>query len=588
MKRMIVVALAAPCIFHPQNSAAQNPTASASIEGVVVAVGNAAPIAGATLELVPVLPAGPLQYGKWLPQPGPRYGATTSKDGAFTITNLPAGTYRLAATQALGFVKTEYGQRSAYGSGEVIVLADGQRLRAIQLAMTPAGAISGRVLDRDGEPLVRARVQALRTSYEEGRKVLKIVQSVQTDDLGEYRLFWLPPGPYYISVKAMDPLAVEAPLVVSPPGAGGDFQFVSSVVRRKRADGGKTVEESFVTVYYPGTTDARSSSPVDLRPGEHLGGINFSDLSGSVRSWSVRGRVLDAAGQPADGLIIMAPKEPAADFPGHSASTESDGAFELGGVAPGSYYLVVLGPGLAMQPIDVGDADLENVSVVAGVGLATLNGKVILQNADNTDNAKPPDLTQLRVVLERVPRLGILPPPPPAPPGVRPSGAVAASGEFSLPNILAGDYRVIVRGMTTDLYLKSARWGNSDVLSAPLHVENSAGGELQIVLSARPSTVRGRAIDEKRQPVAGATVVLVPGKRERRDLYRDAVADASGEFLLEGVADGDYRVFAWQDVPPTAWQNADFLQPFESRGKTLRIEEASRQDVEIVVIGDAR
>ena len=33
--------------------------------------------------------------------------------------------------------------------------------------------------------------------------------------------------------------------------------------------------ESYVTVYYPGTTDATRAAPVEVPPGAVIGGINF-------------------------------------------------------------------------------------------------------------------------------------------------------------------------------------------------------------------------------------------------------------------------------------------------------------------------
>ncbi len=73
-------------------------------------------------------------------------------------------------------------------------------MRGLQLVLTPTGSIAGRVYDRDG-PVGKLQVQALRPIYRDGHRALTIVQSVQTDDRGEYRLFWLPPGRYYVTAK---------------------------------------------------------------------------------------------------------------------------------------------------------------------------------------------------------------------------------------------------------------------------------------------------------------------------------------------------------------------------------------------------
>ncbi len=40
--------------------------------------------------------------------------------------------------------------------------------------------------------------------YHEGNRLLNFIQAVQTNDLGEYRLFWLPPGRYYVAARPED------------------------------------------------------------------------------------------------------------------------------------------------------------------------------------------------------------------------------------------------------------------------------------------------------------------------------------------------------------------------------------------------
>ena len=70
--------------------------------------------------------------------------------------------------------------------------------------MTLTGSISGRVTDAGGEPIAHAFVMALQPWYQKGQRRLAFVQAVQTNDLGEYRLFWLPPGRYFIAATFED------------------------------------------------------------------------------------------------------------------------------------------------------------------------------------------------------------------------------------------------------------------------------------------------------------------------------------------------------------------------------------------------
>src|SRR5262249_33203363 len=156
----------------------------------------------------------------------------------------------------------------------------------IILQIMPAGTISGRVFDRDGEPLANVTVEALKYSYQEGQRVMNVVQTARTNDLGEYRLFWLQPGQYFVSATPSEgqrgarlkALAVGGPAIAGaiidiignrggggggrgsrgspPPGqAGGPRGGGQNPTAAPSADAQSGPAEAYVPVYYPGTTD---------------------------------------------------------------------------------------------------------------------------------------------------------------------------------------------------------------------------------------------------------------------------------------------------------------------------------------------
>ena len=79
----------------------------------------------------------------------------------------------------------------------------------------------------------------------------------------------------------------------------------------------------------------------------------------------------------------------------------------------------------------------------------------------------------------------------------------------------------------------------------------------------------------ERSPSPCSTVVLIPegGIRFRVD-HRFTVTDASGRFRIERIPPGDYKVFAWKNIENGAWQDPDFVRPYESSGKLIHIKEA--------------
>ena len=114
------------------------------------------------------------------------------------------------------------------GRGMNITVKAGQKIQGISLTMTPGGTILGRVADANGDPLSRALIQAQKLIYQERGRSLVTVQAVYTDDRGDYRLFWLPAGQYYISATPSDErMRTMTAMVASPMvrrRAVADFQ----------------------------------------------------------------------------------------------------------------------------------------------------------------------------------------------------------------------------------------------------------------------------------------------------------------------------------------------------------------------------
>src|SRR5207245_3126565 len=83
----------------------------------------------------------------------------------------------------------------------MVTLVEGQAMKYVAFRLTPAGNVSGHVRDFAGEPVTGLRVQILRSAYDgSGKRALQTVGTTRTDDRGEYRLYWVTPGRYYLNV----------------------------------------------------------------------------------------------------------------------------------------------------------------------------------------------------------------------------------------------------------------------------------------------------------------------------------------------------------------------------------------------------
>jgi hypothetical protein len=143
-------------------------------------------------------------------------------------------------------------------------------------------------------------------------------------------------------------------------------------------------------------------------------------------------------------------------------------------------------------------------------------------------------------------------------------------------------YRINVQGLPTGAYLIAGRFGNIDALGDPLQVDQSAQLALQVGFA--PGQVGVSVTDSVGMPFSGAITVLIPSVRNRTDLYKQATSDQSGQVMFTGVAPGDYKVIAWEDVPQGAYLNADYVQPFEDRGTSVHVDRTSSISAQLKVI----
>jgi hypothetical protein len=53
---------------------------------------------------------------------------------------------------------------------------------------------------------------------------------------------------------------------------------------------------------------------------------------------------------------------------------------------------------------------------------------------------------------------------------------------------------------------------------------------------------------------------------------------------MHGLTPGDYRLFAWEDIQTGAWEDPDFMRPYEGRGTPAHVNEGTNNDVQVTVI----
>jgi hypothetical protein len=562
---------------------------TASVDGIVLKMGSGEPLSGVTVQLHPEKAEREL---------GPRdiefYSVKTGQDGKFVIGNVLPGEYRLIATRINGgYVPAEYGQRSPSSEGVPLTIAAGQKLNGMQLAMWPTGSISGRIYDRDGDAVAHAQVNALRPIYRDGRGMLTIVQTVETNDRGEYRLFWLAPGRYYVTVRpdiaqiptepgSLNNSVVRATHISAPARFISNEQGTNPVIQRRRLKTGEIGEEMYVPIYYPGVTDEQGAAAIAVGAGSAVGGVDVSIGGGLVPARHIRGRVINATnGQPLAGAQLLAIPDTASPFVVIAgAQSDSSGAFDIAGTTTGNYLVFATRDRLSgTLPVQVGNNDLQNLAITARPSF-NISGRFAVEGRPQNGEELAPSRFRVAEFIRNPNLLGM----PSAGPSFNPPPE--DDGSFTLEGVAAGDFRVTVRGVPRYGYVKSMRLGNVDVLDQGLHLAGPPESLLEIVIGLNAGTVTGSLVNARQVSLSSRTVVLVPDirNRHRKDLYKTAITDSSGQFRMQGITPGDYTLFSWEDVETGIWHDPDFIRVYEGRGAQVHIREGSTENVLLTVI----
>lgn len=512
---------------------AQGPPESSEVEEAPAFVG------GMVFDVSSGEPLGKARVGLWMNNSDgrPVYAASvvTDEEGRFSIENVGPGRYRIDITRPRYVTAPSTDRRlTRYGH---IQIGEGAVLDDLLFGMTPTSVITGTVVDEDGEPFERIMVEALRLSNERESRGQTTQRSAFTDDRGQYRIFGLDPGKYYVRLN-------------------------TAILKNRRRAFSEDDELSYVDLYYPSVQDVNQALPVEAAMNSEIVGVDFRMQK--ARRFSISGIVIDGrTGRPATGgygAVLDG------DAQGEQVNTpvvlriDSAGRFRATGLRPGNYRLEAGGGrGRDGQAASFHDMTLSDQNV-DGVTM-TLEPHFSLEGSLEIEGDEPVDGFRRSPVSLR----------PDGPYRFRTTQAVD-SGERTIrfEGLTTGLFR-LVPSASTSFYLKSARYEGRDVLTEPVYIQPD-GGRFSFTLSTNGGLVSGRALigDE---PASDAQVVLIPDDRQRRDRYRFVVTDQNGQYSISSVAPGGYKLFAWEYIRFNSWHRADVVAEVENDGERIDVEE---------------
>jgi hypothetical protein len=448
-----------------------------------------------------------------------------------------------------------------------VTVSNGQTSDAVVI-MTPTGVIRGRVRDASGAFLSNISVDAIEVAFRNSLPYLLPVVSKTTDDRGEYRLYGLPPGDYYVA-------ATPRPLSAIAARAGGDRS---------------------AKTFFPGAVEVNRATRVTIRGGEEITNIDIGlqtpqtyKVSGTVSTTiAPAGPRPDAQGafaviqqtQNARINMLLVSRDPAQPQDERNGSSgivvpaTSAGPFEITNVLPGSYDLLALfgentgNPAIARTVVDIRNQDVGGLSLTIRPGFE-VRGTI-------TVDGKTPDVNTLRMAMEPADALRRL--------GVAAPANIATDGSFSVPPLPDGRFRVIARAQP-DLYLEDIKQAGVSVFESGFEIRGRNPDPIEVSFKSGAATFDGTLQDSAGRPLIAGSVALVPAaRRDNPLLYYSTASDSNGSFTIRGIAPGEYKLFAWDYMPPGAASNTAFLEKYEDKGVAISFAAAAKTSQKVTAI----
>jgi protocatechuate 3,4-dioxygenase beta subunit len=513
---------------------------AARIGGRVVAADTGKPLRGAVVTVVDTRAANPTErQGRWL---------ATDANGRWEFQDLAPGRYTLSVSKS-GYLKIEYGQQRPFERGKTLEVSAGQLLDKLDLTLPRASAITGRVFDEFGDAAAAVWVRALRHRYVDGRRQLTpLSEGIEvlangggdiTDDLGQFRIYGLAPGDYYVSA------------LYSPPGESA----------------GRT---GYPPTYYPGTASAAEARRITVRLGDEAQNINMNLVS--AHYVSVSGTVLNSLNVPVKTSLNLSATDPSA-APVGPAVTSPDGRFTFSHVPPGEYSLRVFGAQsssgvaeFASTPVTVGGDDVSGIVLVTALG-ATATGRVVFE-----DGAKPDNRLFVR------------------------TSATVPGASFSNTSVgVNQDMTFTVGGLTErqtfrlgivpeGWFLKSVTHAGTDITDTGYDFkpgERVSG--VQILLTRRTTTLTGTVQDDRGEPLTDYTVVVFSSDTSKwtylTRFVRSARPDQDGKFTIRALPPDDYLVVALDYVENGQEFDPELLRVWAPLGAKVTLADGGTQSL---------
>jgi hypothetical protein len=462
-----------------------------------------------------------------------------------------------------------YGQSSPSQTAKPVDLAANQVVTNVDFRLPRGGVIAGRIVDEFGDPVSNVQVMTLRTQFTQGQsRITQTGRQATTNDIGEFRLYGLAPGKYYVSATYRS-------------------QFLGNQI---------DVSENltgYAATYYPGTPDATSAQAITIGAGETINGINLQLIP--VRTASISGTAYDAEGRPlANGVVMVMPNRTGGIVnAGPGGRIKADGSFLITNVTPGEYTLQSpIGPGngrgggrggngrggpgatpvFARAVVNVNGSDVTGV-VLAPVPPATARGRVII-DASGSANVQTNNLRITASAVQAQPLAG------------GQSAPAQVNDDLTFELQVSPGRATLRPTVAGDWVLKAVRSNGEDVTDAGIEFKPGEAVEgIEVEITNHPPEVSGSVTNAKSEPIKDYTVLLFP---QSRDLWTTntrefAVVrpDKDGRYKTRSLPPDRYYAIAVESVDLSEWRDPEFLGRIASDATKFSLSEGENKSLDL-------
>jgi hypothetical protein len=514
----------------------------AAISGQVIAGDTGRPLQRAQVRLVQIETStvtvnAPLEHR----------GTATDAGGRYEFKNLPAGRYLIGASKGAAYLRMSWGQRSPNGFGKPLGVLAGDSVEHVDFTLTRGGVITGRIVDEAGEPLQDLQVTAMREQIIRGTRQLQPANQATTNDIGEFRIFGLAPGQYYVQAvwRRLDPGASASPDRTGYP-----------------------------VTFFPGTTSEAEAQRVTVAAGQTIDDLAMA-LS-PIKTVRVDGIVVDTDGRPMANAVVDALASIGGNnVIGGGQPVRPDGTFMFANLAPGDYVFRAQSPpskNMATLKLTVAGEDVTGLRLVA-LPPAVLTGRIVVDSSI----AFPSGALSLMAGADEQLMPG----------GVAPVG-VGDDLTFEL-TALPGRNRINAINMPPGWTLRSVRVSNVDLIDEGVEVkpgDRISGVEIEVTDTI--ATIAGVATNARGEPATESTVLVFPAdelrwKQGGRRYVQTVLPGRDGRYRIAGVVPADYYIIALDKVEPGEWWEPGFFDHVRPKATRVSIGEGKTKTVDLKI-----